>query len=263
MIQKCGDHEFEYTEADIKSHRLMCGDATKIEDVEKLMNGQRADMVFTDPPYNVNVKGKFTGEIYNDNLSDEEFISFLTDAFNNIKMFVDASFYICYEVLNQKEFIAALGSKPDEIIAWVKDSASFYSENKYNRQYELILYYQNNGELKTHAETNVWEFAKSSSFNSFDENGKRFNEEGNFLVAHPTTKPVGLVARAIKNSTKEKNIVLDVFGGSGSTLIACEQTNRTCYMMELDEKYVDVVRRRWVKFTTGSEDGWVEKTPLL
>jgi DNA modification methylase len=230
-------------------HRLMCGDATKIEDVEKLMDGKKADMVFTDPPYGVDIKGKFTGKIKNDDLRDNNLIDFLKLSFDLLKMFTIGSIYICFEVLNEGEFLDAYEEKPNEVISWVKDSASFYSNNKYNRQYELIAYFKRQGELNTSSETNVWQYPKSSSFNSFDENGKRFNQEGNYLVAHPTTKPVKLCSRAIKNSSKQDDIVLDLFGGSGSTLIACEQTNRTCYMMEIDNRYTDVIIKRWQKFT--------------
>lgn len=122
-------------------------------------------------------------------------------------------------------------------------------KNRYNRKYELILFYKNNGELICDSEPNVWDAPKSSSFNNRDENGKRFNEKGNFCVAHPTTKPLMIPARAIKNSSNEKDNILDLFGGSGSTLIACEQLNRKCYMMELDEHYVSVIIERYINFT--------------
>ena len=231
------------------NHRVLCGDSTDKTTVERLMDGKKADMVFTDPPYGVDIKGKFTGKIKNDNLVGDELQEFLKKAFAILKVTSKGSFYICYEVLNQKEFNDAFGSKPDEIIVWVKDSASFYSDNKYNRRFEAIAYYENDNKLKTKAETNVWEFAKSSSFNSRDENGLRFNEPGNYLVAHPTTKPVGLVSRAINNSSIVGQIILDVFLGSGSTLIACEQTNRQCYGLELDPHYVDVICKRWQTLT--------------
>ena len=245
-------------------HRVGCMDSTVKENVEKLMDGNKADMVFTDPPYGVDIKGKFTGKIQNDNLKGDELQSFLGMAFALLKEYCKGSIYISYEVLNQKEFNDAFGSKPDEVIIWVKDSASFYSDNKYNRRFEPIAYYSNGKELKTKAETNVWEFAKSSSFNSRDENGLRFNEAGNYLVAHPTTKPVGLVSRAINNSSAINNKVLDLFLGSGSTLIACEQTDRTCYGMELSEQYVDVIRKRYWKFINdGDEEGWEDGTPTI
>ena len=230
------------------NHRLMCGDSTSEEDVAKLMNGVKADMVFTDPPYGVDIKGKYTGTILNDNLKDEDLENFLKEVNNNIKNNCNGSYYICYEVLNSVENFNAFG-KPDEIICFNKDSASFYSKNKYNRKYELIMYYENGKKLNCESETNVWDAPKSSSFNNRDENGLRFNENGNYCVAHPTTKPLLVPSRAIKNSSKENNTILDLFGGSGSTLIACEQLNRKCYMMELDEHYVSVIIERYINFT--------------
>ena len=230
------------------NHRLMCGDSTSEEDVAKLMNGVKADMVFTDPPYGVDIKGKYTGTILNDNLKDEDLEKFLKEVNNNIKNNCNGSYYICYEVLNSVENFNAFG-KPDEIICFNKDSASFYSKNKYNRKYELIMYYENGEKLNCESETNVWDAPKSSSFNNRDENGLRFNENGNYCVAHPTTKPLLVPSRAIKNSSKENNTILDLFGGSGSTLIACEQLNRKCYMMELDPLYCDVIINRWETFT--------------
>ena len=232
-------------------HRVMCGDSTSIDAVEKLMGGQKADMVFTDPPYNVAIKGKFTGGIKNDDLSDKEFQDLLDGVASIIYQFNKGSSYISYEIKNHTQFESAFSAvgEVSEIIVWNKDSASFYSDNKYNRKFEAILFIKGNGLLDCSAEVNVWDFAKSSSFNSRDENGKRFNEKGNYLVAHPTTKPVCLVERALKNSSKKLDLILDTFGGSGSTLIACEKTGRHARLMELDPKYVDVIVRRWQDFT--------------
>ena len=233
------------------NHRLMCGDATIQNDVEKLMNKSLADMVFTDPPYNVAVKGKFTGSIKNDNLTDDEFNNLLSKSANNLLKYNKGSFYICYEIKNHTQFETAYSilNKIDEIIIWNKDSASFYSKDKYNRKYEAILFIKGNGQLDCNKETNVWDYAKSSSFNSRDENNKRFNETGNFLVAHPTSKPVKLIERALNNSSKKQDIILDLFGGSGSTLIACEKLGRKANIMELDPKYCDVIIQRWQQFT--------------
>ena len=233
-------------------HRLLCGDATKIDDVERLMDGSKADMVFTDPPYNVAIKGKFTGTIKNDSMSELDFIKLLNNSFINLNLFNKGSFYIFYEIKNHSLFQDIINKNIgniDEIIIWNKDSASFYSRNIYNRKYEAIFYIKSKGLLDCDKETNVWDFAKSSSFNSFDENKKRFNEVGNYLVAHPTTKPVGLISRAINNSSKQLDIILDLFGGSGSTLIACQKLNRKCFMMELDEHYCDVIVKRWEDYT--------------
>jgi len=233
-------------------HRVMCGDSTNGGDVALLMNGEKADMVFTDPPYGVDIKGKFTGTILNDNLQGDEFINFLTSCFENLNQYNNGNLYISYEIKNQTLFEKALencGFKFDEIIIWNKDSASFYSKNKYNRKYEPIFFIENGKELKCEPDVNVWDFAKSSSFASRDENNKRFNEKGNFLVAHPTTKPIGLISKALNNSTSLNNLTLDLFLGSGSTLIASEKKGRKCYGMELDPKYVDVIIKRWQDYT--------------
>jgi DNA modification methylase len=235
---------------EIGEHRLLCGDSTCSDTVAKLMNGEKADMVFTDPPYGVEIKGKFTGTILNDNLQGDEFDDFLTACFNNLKLFNKGNLYISYEIKNHTIFENALLSSGfvfDEIIIWNKDSASFYSNNKYNRKFEPIFFIENGKELKCKPDVNVWDFAKSSSFASRDENNKRFNEVGNYLVAHPTTKPLGLITKPLNNSTKENDLILDLFLGSGSTMVASHQLKRKCYGMELDPKYCDVIVKRMIK----------------
>lgn len=235
---------------EIGEHRLLCGDSTDSDSVAKLMNGEKADMVFTDPPYGVEIKGKFTGTILNDNLQGDEFDDFLTACFNNLKLFNKGNLYISYEIKNHTIFENALLSSGfifDEIIIWNKDSASFYSNNKYNRKFEPIFFIENGKELKCKPDVNVWDFAKSSSFASRDENNKRFNEEGNYLVAHPTTKPLGLITKPLNNSTKENDLILDLFLGSGSTMVASHQLKRKCYGMELDPKYCQVIIDRMKK----------------
>jgi DNA modification methylase len=220
------------------------------------MNGQKADMVFTDPPYGVEIKGKFTGTILNDNLQGDEFDDFLTACFNNLKLFNKGNLYISYEIRNHTTFENALLSSGfvfDEIIIWNKDSASFYSNNKYNRKFEPIFFIENGKELKCKPDVNVWDFAKSSSFASRDENNKRFNEEGNYLVAHPTTKPLGLITKPLNNSTKENDLILDLFLGSGSTMVASHQLKRKCYGMELDPKYCQVIIDRMKKLNPSLE----------
>ena len=235
---------------EIGEHRLLCGDSTDSDQVAKLMDGSKADMVFTDPPYGVEIKGKFTGTILNDNLQGDEFDDFLTACFNNLKLFNKGNLYISYEIKNHSIFENALLSSGfifDEIIIWNKDSASFYSNNKYNRKFEPIFFIENGKELKCKPDVNVWDFAKSSSFASRDENNKRFNEDGNYLVAHPTTKPLGLITKPLNNSTKENDLILDLFLGSGSTMVASHQLKRKCYGMELDPKYCDVIVKRMIK----------------
>jgi site-specific DNA-methyltransferase (adenine-specific) len=235
---------------EIGEHRLLCGDSTDSDQVAKLMDGEKADMVMTDPPYGVEIKGKFTGTILNDNLQGDEFDDFLTACFNNLKLFNKGNLYISYEIKNHTIFENALLSSGfvfDEIIIWNKDSASFYSNNKYNRKFEPIFFIENGKELKCKPDVNVWDFAKSSSFASRDENNKRFNEDGNYLVAHPTTKPLGLITKPLNNSTKENDLILDLFLGSGSTMVASHQLKRKCYGMELDPKYCDVIVKRMIK----------------
>jgi DNA modification methylase len=241
---------------EIGEHRLLCGDSTDSDQVAKLMNGQKADMVFTDPPYGVEIKGKFTGTILNDNLQGDEFDDFLTACFNNLKLFNKGNLYISYEIKNHTIFENALlnsGFIFDEIIIWNKDSASFYSNNKYNRKFEPIFFIENGKELKCKPDVNVWDFAKSSSFASRDENNKRFNEVGNYLVAHPTTKPLGLIQKPLNNSTKENDLILDLFLGSGSTMVASHQLKRKCYGMELDPKYCQVIIDRMKKLDPSLE----------
>ena len=217
----------EYEENEIFSHRLMCGDSTKIEDIEKLMNGNKADMVFTDPPYNVQFNGR-SGKfkvIENDDLSNEDFNTFIGETIELIKKINPPIYYIwCnwkfYGILQEK-------LEYKNCIVWAKNV--FGLGKGYRHQHEFCLF---NGivddDIKN--ESDLWEIAKDSNY------------------VHPTQKPVSLCGRALKNHKKVVN-VLDLFGGSGSTLIACEQLNRKCYMMELDPKYVDVIINRWEEFT--------------
>ena len=222
-------------------HRLMCGDATKKEEVEKLMNGAKADMVFTDPPYNVNYKGVPNGKqwdkIANDALSAEEFEAFLSDVFSNISSVSKdgAALYICHADKGHAHFRAAFekaGYKWRATIIWVKNSPAFnFAQYKYKHEPIFYCYKKGQtvgwyGDRKQHT---VWELNKERS-------------------DHPTVKPVSLVAKAINNSSKKGGTVLDLFGGSGSTLIAAEQTGRTCYMMEIDPKYCDVIRKRYENY---------------
>jgi len=224
-------------------HRLMCGDSTKIEDVEKLMNGQKADMVFTDPPYGVDYvsrvdkdRRKPWGGIVGDNLEGEHLKEFIYDSLGWLQM----PKYICCNWQSYPDFFLALG-KPNNVIVWDKGSIGLGAG--YRQQHEFIAFY---GTLDTNSESNVWNFKRDSTAS--------YN--------HPTQKPVELSARAIGNSSKKEGTVLDLFGGSGSTLIACEQLNRTCYMMEIDPKYCDVIRKRYAKFI-GKEDEWHTITPVI
>jgi DNA modification methylase len=209
-------------------HRLMCGDSISIDDVDKLMDGKKADMVFTDPPYNVAFNGR-SGKfdvIKNDDLEESEFNNFIDSFLSILEILKVETYYICcnwafYGVLQLK-------LKPKSCIVWAKNV--FGLGKGYRHQHEFILF---NGHIKKEItnESDLWSIAKDSKYK------------------HPTQKPAELAKRAINNSSNEGNIVLDLFGGSGSTLIASEATARKCYMMELDPIYVDVIIKRWEDFT--------------
>lgn len=226
-------------------HRLMCGDSTCITDVEKLMDGQKADMVFTDPPYGVSYEGglneKKKKQIKNDALTGNDLYNMLYGAFTNIKLATKekSGIYIFYAIKTTREFINALfdaGLKQRGIIAWHKLGGGFgdYMAH-YMNAYEPCIYASNGESVNWYGASNektLWEIEKEKSCD-----------------LHPTMKPIAVVSRAVQNSSKNGDGVLDLFGGSGSTLIACEQLNRKCYMMELDEHYCDVIIQRWENLT--------------
>jgi DNA modification methylase len=224
------------------SHRVMCGDSTSPTDVEKLMAGAKADMVWTDPPYGVTVVGR-TSEaltIKNDNLDLESLEQLLRDAFSNACDFCNdgAVWYVAappgVPFISFAKPLLDLGIWR-HTLAWVKDSLVM-SRADYHYRHESIFYGWKPGaahqEPPDRKQDTIWEFARP----------KRSSE-------HPTMKPIELVVRAINNSSRKKQIVLDSFGGSGSTLIAAHQTNRVAYLMELDPKYVDVICARFQKVT--------------
>lgn len=222
------------------NHRLMCGDSTNKEDVDKLIEENHADLLITDPPYNVDYEGSNGLKIENDNLNEEKFIQFLTNCFSNVKNALKngASFYIWYANRKQFAFETALRNSNmqyREILIWNKNSFTF-GISDYHWKHEPCFYgWVDGGAHKWYGDRS------QTTVLNFDKPQKN--------DLHPTMKPVNLIAYLIKNSSKQEDIVLDVFGGSGSTLIACEQLNRNCYMMELDPKYVDVIIERWEKFT--------------
>jgi DNA modification methylase len=240
-------------------HRLMCGDATKIEDVEKLMDGNKADMVFTDPPYGVSYgdKNKFLNAIArgnriqenmdNDTKSVAEMKQLWVAAFTNMGVVSKAggSYYVCSpqggELMMMMMMMSLLEAGWDlrQSIIWAKNN-HVLGRSDYHYKHEPILYGWKEGAghkfYGPRGETTVWEIPKPHKSD-----------------LHPTMKPIALVARAITNSSKQDDIVLDLFGGSGSTLIACEQTNRTCYMMELDPRYCDVIRKRYENYINNNK----------
>lgn len=220
-------------------HRLMCGDSTKSEDVEKLRDGELMDMVFTDPPYNVAYEGSTGMTIQNDSQSDEDFYNFLFLAFKNLHESLKAggSIYVCHadsEGVNFRNAFKAAGFKLAECLIWVKNSLVLGRQD-YHWRHEPILYGWKGGAghyfINDRSQDTVWEYNKP-----------KVND------LHPTMKPLELVGRAIKNSSRVGDRVLDLFGGSGSTMIAAEQINRTAYLMELDEKYTDVIVKRMLRF---------------
>jgi DNA modification methylase len=230
------------------NHRLMCGDSTNKDDVRKLMNGNQCDMIFTDPPYNVNIGAKGDAnieqfdnrKIMNDNMSDANFYDFLFSAFDNMyeNTKMGGAIYVCHsdtEGLNFRNAFKNAGYKLAQCLIWVKNTFVM-SRQDYHWRHEPILYGRKEGAahyfIDDRTQDTVWECKRP----------KR-------SALHPTMKPLELCAKAIYNSSRSGEIILDLFGGSGSTLIASEQLDRICYMMELDEKYVDVIIDRWEKFT--------------
>lgn len=219
------------------AHKLVCGDSTKEETYKVLMGEQKANLVVTDPPYNVNYQGS-AGKIKNDNLKNEQFYRFLLDAFTCIEksMADDASIYVFHadtEGLNFRKAFADAGFYLSGTCIWKKQSLVL-GRSPYQWQHEPCLFgWKKNGRHQWYSDrkqTTIWEFDKPKK------NGD-----------HPTMKPIPLIAYPIRNSSMTNCIVLDPFGGSGSTLIACEQTGRICRTIELDEKYCDVIVKRYIE----------------
>ena len=226
-------------------HRLMCGDATSAEDVAALMDGRKANLILTDPPYGVSFKSSSGLTIQNDSMKDEEFYHFLLDSFKNMADHLEKGgaayvFHADTEGLNFRRAFIDAGFHLAGCCIWVKDSLVL-GRSDYQWQHEPVLYgFMQNGKHQWYSDrkqTTIWNFAKP----------KR-------NANHPTSKPLDLLGYPIGNSTQENAIVIDTFGGSGSTLMACEQMNRTCCTMELDEKYASVILRRYVD-DTGNADG--------
>ena len=225
-------------------HRLVCGDSTKVYTFTALMDGKLANLVVTDPPYNVNYEGT-AGKIKNDNMNNEAFYDFLLAAFQNTAaaMTKDASIYVFHadtEGLNFRKAFSEAGFYLSGTCIWKKQSLVL-GRSPYQWQHEPVLFgWKKSGKHKWYADrkqTTIWEFEKPKK-----------------NADHPTMKPVALVAYPILNSSLSNCIVLDPFGGSGSTLIACEQTNRICYTVELDEKYCDVIVNRFIEQVGTNEE---------
>ncbi|EFH71119.1 DNA methylase N-4/N-6 domain-containing protein [Gardnerella vaginalis 5-1] len=218
-------------------HRIICGDATKLETYKTLLENTKVNLVVTDPPYNVNYEGA-AGKIKNDNMENDKFYQFLFNSFVNMEqaMADDASIYVFHadtEGLNFRKAFQDAGFYLSGCCIWKKPSLVL-GRSPYQWQHEPCLYgWKKKGKHKWYAgrkETSVWEFEKPKK-----------------NADHPTMKPIALLAYPIKNSSMTNSLVLDPFAGSGSTLIACEQTGRICYAIELDEKYCDVIVKRYIE----------------
>ena len=225
-------------------HRLVCGDSTRAETYDLLMAGKKANLVVTDPPYNVNYEGS-AGKIKNDNMANDKFYQFLLDAFTCLEtvMADDASIYVFHsdtEGLNFRRAFSDAGFFLSGCCIWKKQSLVL-GRSPYQWQHEPCLFgWKKKGRHQWYTgrkETTIWEFDKPKK------NGD-----------HPTMKPVPLIAYPIMNSSMSNTVVLDPFGGSGSTLIACEQTERICHTIELDEKFCDVIVKRYIE-QVGSDAG--------
>ena len=254
------------------NHILMCGDSTKGEDVESRMGGAIADLVVTDPPYNVNISNSDGMTIENDNMDTTQFYKFLLSAFNNMAEYLKegGAFYIWFASREHINFESALNDnnlKVRQELIWVKNSLVLGRQD-YQWRHEPCLYGWKDGEghyfVDDRAQSTVIE-DKGLDFDAMKKDEaisllKKIYGDGISTTIirenkpqkndlHPTMKPLGLLARLIKNSSQKGEVVLDLFGGSGSTLIACEQLGRKCYMMEYDPIYADVIIARWEEFT--------------
>jgi DNA modification methylase len=226
----------------LSTHKLLVGDATDISAVGRLMAGDAADLVFTDPPYNVAYEG-YTEEkltIQGDRMTPEQFGRFLAASFANYRQIVKAgaSLYVCHPSSSQREFQNAMEAAGFEIrcqVIWAKNTFA-WGFGRYKFRHEPIFYAHVDGQ------SDPWYGDKSQS-TLWEENKPAANR------LHPTMKPVELVERALVNSSKSGDMVVDLFGGSGTTLIACERRGRAARLMELDLRYADVIVRRWQEYT--------------
>jgi DNA modification methylase len=223
-------------------HKLICGDSTILNNYEKLFNENKADLLMTDPPYNVDYEGKTKDKltIQNDSKNDDDFLQFLTDAFNNcaIHLKLGCSFYIFHSDWYGLEFRQSIKNSDLELkqnLIWAKNSMVMGRQD-YQWQHEPCLYGWKRG-----ASHSWYSDRKQTTIIKYDRPSKS--------KLHPTMKPVGLVEYLIKNSSKQEDIILDPFLGSGTTLMACEKQGRICYGVELDPKYCDVIVKRWEEFT--------------
>lgn len=243
-------------------HRLLCGDSTKAEDVDRLMNGEKADILLTDPPYGVSFvgvkgtmysagrkSGKNSAEMIKaDDLRGDDLLQLFAESMKTASQFTKqtAAFYVFFAINRSKESIAGLSEASLQIrnwLIWDKGNVGFHAMGaQYKPNYEAFVYCHKEGQSPlwygTNKEQTIWRFP--------------IEREG----LHPTMKPVSLLSKALGNSSRPNNLVLDLFLGSGSTLIAAEKTKRKCYGMELDPKYCDVIVKRWEDFTGKKAELW-------
>ena len=275
------------------NHRLMCGDSTSAADVTRLMGGDKADLYLTDPPYNVAVglcerpnSSHNNVSIMNDNMAEDDFVQFLTSTFHASSEVMNngAAFYIFYAGLNHTPFDLAIRNVPTlyihEQLVWVKSHFVLGRNSDYQWAHDPIIYGWRKGAkhyfIDSRAESTAIEEpgAKLSTMKKGDlielcrkllgekqSSSVIRADKPNSADLHPTVKPQSILAEFIRNSSKRGQNVLDSFGGSGSTLIACEQMSRKCFMMELDPHYCDVIRKRWAEFVHGEGCDWKALTP--
>lgn len=227
---------------ELGNHRLLCGDSTQSDSVSRLMNGEKADMVFTDPPYNIAYEGgsKKRTAIENDEMGSDDFYSFLKKCYELIFTYTKngASIYVCHADTERVNFTRAFtdsGFHLSSIIIWVKNNSTFGRQDYFWKHEPIIYGWNSNGAHSWHGPNNedtVWCIDRPSR-----------SED------HPTMKPITLVERALKNSSTSGALIYEPFSGSGTTLIACEKTNRKCFAMELDPQYVQVCIDRWEDLT--------------
>lgn len=249
-------------------HRLMCGDSTDAAAIARLMGGEKADLLLTDPPYNVAVENSKGMTIQNDDMPDAEFLRFLEAAFNAADgaMKPGAGFYIWHgenEGLNFRQACKNVGWQVRQNLVWVKNQIVL-GQQDYQWKHEPCLYGWKDGAahyfFKNRKQATVMDEEINIDLLSADELRELVRNACEFTTVlredkpgknsdHPTMKPLHLIKRQVKNSTKRNGNVLDIFGGSGTTLIACEELERDCYMMELDPKYCDVIVKRWETLT--------------
>lgn len=250
-------------------HRLMCGDSTKRSDVEKLMDGKKARLIFTDPPYNVDYKspggldynstkyGGTGGKIFNDDKTDDECLEFYTDVLENLYKFTTDDVTLYWWFANKNNHINRQAFENadwhmSQIIIWLKNSMVFSRGQDYHRQYEpCMMGWKNKKSHYKNKKINNLKDVFNLDFDDYNEMLDVWFEKRDVTqkYVHPTQKPLRLAERALKKNSEKGDVVIDLFGGSGSTLMACDQLGRTCHSMELDPKYVDVIIKRYESYT--------------